>query len=270
MVQGRGGAARAALRVLEERGWAVHRVWSDEWLRRPEEELQRVAAAIERARAARAADPGAARVGGGGARPERKPDALPRHPMAPAVWPYVEADFALPDPGEAHLLPIEQMVEVVTRIVEIEGPIHRDEIARRLARLCGASRAGRRVLEAAGRGLARATRRRLVVREGDFYSLASAARPSLRDRARVRAQSLRRPDMLPPAELRAAALHLAREPDGLTVPDAITRISRLLGLSPVSAPLRAAIQNVLDKLLSEGTLIQNERGHLRERGRSAA
>lgn len=41
---------RLRRQVLEDRGWQVHRIWSADWLHRPEAELQRLLAAIQAAR----------------------------------------------------------------------------------------------------------------------------------------------------------------------------------------------------------------------------
>src|SRR5450432_3270018 len=42
---------RLRQQVLEDQGWFIHRIWSTDWLRSPEESLRRTVAAIENARA---------------------------------------------------------------------------------------------------------------------------------------------------------------------------------------------------------------------------
>jgi hypothetical protein len=186
------------------------------------------------------------------------------------VRPYVKAEITLPDGREPHVLPTEQMVEMLVRIVSSEGPVHRDEIARRLADAAGAALPGRGMTEAVSQGLRRALRRNLIVREGAFYAPAGLNEAPLRDRSSVAAPSLRRPEMLPPAEIRAAALYLARAPAGLAVEHAAEEIGRLLGVDSGDVRLRAAIEPEIERLVREGALSRTEQGTLREGRRSAA
>ena len=82
---------------------------------------------------------------------------------APNTIPYVEADFTVLRNPEPHLLSRERMLEIVRQIIEIEGPIHRDEIARRVTQVCGYTRTGRRIVDAVVAGLKWAEQRGLVV-----------------------------------------------------------------------------------------------------------
>lgn len=165
---------------------------------------------------------------------------------------------------------MEQMVEMLVGIVRAEGPVHREEIARRLASAAGAAPPGHGIMEAVNQGLSRALRRQLIVREGAFYAPAGLDAAPLRDRSAVRSPSLRRPEMVPPAEIRAAALRLARAPRGLAFEHAPEEIGRMLGVEGTGAPLRAAIEPEIERLLRDGALSRTEQGTLREGRRSAA
>ena len=66
--------------------------------------------------------------------------------------------------------------EMVGQIVEIEGPIHRDEIARRVTRVCGYTRTGRRIVDAVAAGLRSAERRGLVAHDRDFLQFVAEMR----------------------------------------------------------------------------------------------
>jgi REase_MTES_1575/Protein of unknown function (DUF3320) len=257
-------------RMLEAQGWIIHRMWCGDWFRRPTQELRRLMGAIEAAREAwqirdrKVIEPLAASDAAGISRRA----AIAATP--PVTRPYVEAEITLPDGCEPHLLPMEQMVETLVRIVRTEGPVHRDEIARRLASAAGAALPGHGIMEAVSQGLGRALRRQLIVREGAFYAPVGLDAAPLRDRSAVRNPSLRRPELLPPAEIRAAALHLARAPVGLAFEHAAEEIGRLLGLEDTGVPSRAAIEPEIERLLRDGALSRTEQGTLREGRRSAA
>ena len=264
--------------VLEDQRWILHRIWSSDWYRQPERELRRLKAALEKARALwaardrtislpRPAGPGIADLT---ARRREHPATNGAAAPGPASVPYQEADQVLPGSAQPHLLSPEPMVEIVTRVIGIEGPVHRDEIARRVTRLCGFERTGKRIAETVERALARALRQDLVVRDGSFFMPADQDEPPVRDRSGVRAQTLRRPEMVPPAEIRAAALLVIRAEFGITPDEIVARVGRLLGFQSTSAALRALIEDELDRLIGERLLVRKATGMIEERQASVA
>ena len=272
---------RLRQQVLEDRGWIVHRIWSADWYRQPERELARVEAAIDEARAVWAARDRAVRR----TAPEAASDARQASPASarePEIGaeidaigvlgvPYEEAEIALPDDMEPDLLPPEAMVHAVRRVVEIEGPVHEDEIARRIARAGGRERAGRRMAAAVERGLAEAQHSGLIACDGGFWRPAGRDEPQARDRSKVRSATLRRPDMIPPSEIRAAAMRvfIHAELDALPA-DIVSRVGRMLGLRTASSGLRAAIEAEIDRLVGERRVVGRSAGTIEERRASAA
>jgi very-short-patch-repair endonuclease len=253
---------RLRQQVLEDQGWILHRIWSTDWLCDPAAELARVAAALEDARARWAVrDESLEATAFVDDADQGQDQAVVRELAAsgvdagpgPLAEPYVEADFDLAGALEPHRLPPERMADLVSEIVAVEGPVHGDEVARRVARLCGLERTGRRIVEAVQQGLARAVRQQRVSRDGRFYMTAGAA-PAIRDRTEVRAATLRRPEMLPPAEVRTAILEVAGAHYGATRGEIATQVGRLLGFQVVSARLRALIEAEIERLLAAGRL----------------
>jgi hypothetical protein len=97
--------------------------------------------------------------------------------------PYVEAAFKISTRQEVHAVPASDLAEVVVQIIEVEGPIHGDELVRRVASLWGLKRAGNRIEESVRRALAEAARRGLVKSTGPFYRLAAQTVVPVRDRS---------------------------------------------------------------------------------------
>src|SRR5690606_4844241 len=131
---------RLRQKVLEDRGWIIHRICSTDWYPHPDEQLRKTVEAIERARTAapRQSDPApnpddpairSAPTAPTDPKDDHEDDATPES----ASDPYVEADFVVRLPVEPHLAGAERLVEIVTRIVAIEKVIHREEVGRRLA-----------------------------------------------------------------------------------------------------------------------------------------
>jgi very-short-patch-repair endonuclease len=259
---------RLRQQVLEDHGWIIHRIWSTDWFRQPQKQLARVVEAIEGAKlqwSIRDRRSDKIKSKSDGARRDIQREWIePVVPSShsPMATPYVAADFTVPGNPEPHLLPREQIVEIVGRIVEIEGPIHRDEIARRVTRVCGYARTGRRIIDVVLAGLDLAERRGLVSKGGDFFQSAIDNVPTVRDRSNVLSQSLRKPEMLPPAEIRAAAIQVICGHLGASAEEVVIHASRALGFQSTSAQLRATIQAELDRLILEGLLERKASGGL--------
>jgi very-short-patch-repair endonuclease len=252
---------RLRQQVLEAHGWIIHRVWSADWYLRPQAELKKIEDAIAAARAewdARDEE---------GFKParavplefegERFEDAdvvtaVVTAAAQPIATRYVEADFAVPRQMEPHEVPLGQMVDYVARIVDLEGPIHLDEIVARIRIMWGLGRAGARIRAAVERAVRTAAEQRLV-EGGPFY-----AKPGLpigvRDRAQVQSATLRKPEMLPPAEIEAAAILIVKANYGASRAELVQTLSRCFGFASTSAQLRLALEGGIDRSLAAGTL----------------
>jgi very-short-patch-repair endonuclease len=253
---------RLRQQVLEDRGWILQRVWSTDWFRRPEEQLQKLLAAIDNAQAAWAARNGHHQRAD---RDPASPAVIPRHndvtrqsPEMDATTsvPYEEAEFPVDTTREVHEVPVKQLASVVARIAEIEGPIHHDEITRRVAALWGLKRTGNRIGNAVEAALAEAVHDGRLVQRGLFFQKAGQFPVPLRNREEVRSVYLRKPDYLPPAEIRAALLAVVRMNLGVAREELVTQVARLLGFKVTSSQLHQVIDDEIRLLLSDGDLEQ--------------
>ena len=124
---------------------------------------------------------------------------------SPQIPAYVLAECAVPQGLEPHLTPIAQMAHIARAIVETEGPIHQDEVARRVTSLFGKSRTGSLIATASLKSLMVLKNSSALVEEDGFWMTPSQlVDPSVRDRGSAPI-SLQRADMLSPREIRAAA-----------------------------------------------------------------
>jgi very-short-patch-repair endonuclease len=256
--------------VLEDHGWTIHRIWSTDWFQRPQEQLRRTVATIEAAKAeleARGAEKAEAtnravpikivNVDRGNAAEVSLERSVPR-----LSAPYQEAAFGVPSSTQQiHEVPTGAMAEIVRQIVSVEGPVHADEIVERVRSLWGLQRAGNRIQTAVACGIAAAVRSGTVIKEGNFYSLPGGI-VQVRDRGATTSPSLRRPEVLPPAELRLAALSIIHQNYGAGREEVATIVSRLLGFKATSAQLRATIEQTIEDLLASGALIIGDDGTL--------
>ena len=148
------------------------------------------------------------------------------------------------------------------QIIQVEGPVHADEVARRVTALWGLQRTGGRIVAAVTRGLTNALKRGAIVADGPFYSPGGAERPRIRDRSAVRSSTLRRPEMVPPVEIREAISQLVGLHIGVTREEVITQVSRLLGFKATSSQLREVIGREIDALVSAGQFSEGRNSSL--------
>ncbi|WP_102958224.1 DUF3320 domain-containing protein [Mangrovicella endophytica] len=249
--------------VLEDHGWIIHRIWSTDWFQRPQEQLERTVAAIEAAKAElderaerglaahRAVPIEIVTIDRGEVTEIGLGDAVPEDRTS--VPAYVEATLTRPGSYELHETPVGRMADLVAQVVQVESPVHVDEVVARVRDAFGLQRAGARIQAAVEQGVERAVAHRGVVRDGDFLSLADAE-AIVRDRRNALSAGLRKPEALPPAELRVGILRIVTDNFGATDDEVTGALSRQLGFKATSAQLRAVISAVISDLVERGWL----------------
>lgn len=255
---------RSREQVLVARGWKIHRIWSTDWFHRPEEQLKKVLAALEKARS-NEEEPAEVQV----APPAPIDEAIEREqvdaeaaPTSSSV-PYVEASFAVPVSTPIPDTHSRIRLEVLVRVVEIEGPVHRDEVARRMLTLWGQSKLGSRIVAAIEHTRGVAIDRGMIADDGNgFLTVAGAGENAVvRDRSNVSSSTLRKPDFLPPAEVRQAIRQIVEREIGISPDEVSVALVRLLGLTSSTAALRETASREMGLLLEQGTII-NRSGRL--------
>lgn len=249
--------------VLRDRGWTLHRIWSTDWFNNPDEEVRELAAAIEAARAEAAA--GLAGAGEVAEEDDDDPDhfELPRDATDQKTaeqgsTPYREASFHVSRARDIHEVRQAKLAEIVTRIVEVEGPIHTEEIAQRVSTLWGQSRTGSRVRRAVHQGVARAVRDGEVRLSESCLLPAGQTQTPVRDRSSVQSRSLRRPGMLPPMEIRQCLRELVARHVSAGRDELITTCARRLGYRSTSSRLRGVIDAQIERLTDAGALVEED------------
>lgn len=251
--------------ILEVHGWCIHRIWSTDWFQRPQVEMDKLLNAIAAAKSARnsiastsekavSLEPVVA------IRREEPPS--PSDQAAEALSKiYTQADFK---PGNANLqpheVPVGSMAFTVERIIEVEGPIHTDEIVARVRDLWRLGRAGSRIQAAVVDALNYAAHKGQFVIEDGFYHLRERE-VVVRDRSTADSRTLQKPEMLPPQEIRSAITAIVCDAHGVGRDEAMTAVSRMLGFLKTSQQLRDRIDSQINVLVQSGTL-EDESGVL--------
>ena len=222
--------------VLRGMGWRLYRVWSADWLQRPdgvERELLAAAAdAVANPDPAPGKDVQPQRVWSRPAEAEDTPPAVAFPDYQPALLP------------EGETLPIN---ELVLRVVDTEQPVHRDELCRRLAPALGHDRVDpglRRDVEVSVERL-----KLDDLREEDGFLTRDGFRLTQPRRAGHRSI-----DMIAPEELRLAVYLVVKHSIGATREGVIARVAELLGYERRGPRIQKALENAFDFQVAVGVI----------------
>jgi len=193
----------------------------------------------------------------------------PRRPALSSfqAQPYEIADFKVSVYKEPHETSLETMAKIVKSIIDIEGPIHGEEVSRRIATLWGKERTGSRIaaaVEAALRHRARIDKE-LHSKDDFWFTSAQQVNCPVRDRSSS-PLSVQKAEMLPPLEIAAAAARVLKDNGSVGRDEMTIAIARLLGFQRTGPDLRSAIKRAVDRMIKTGTLVLDQ-GKLVEPGR---
>jgi very-short-patch-repair endonuclease len=245
---------RLRQQILEARGWHIHRVWSTDWYRNRKETIDRLLAAVERARIAPVKSAVMMPIRGTAEAAGVPVANAPVEPMVPSrPWweevPEYKRCTRITQPNYAEEEPW-LIASGVEEVLRVESPIHIDELVRRLSRLYGFARAGSRIRAAIGRAANLLLSERKAERTGAFLRLAGQP-VRLRRRTGDPAAQI---DLISPEEIalairRALDVQYAASPD-----DVLVQASRALGFAATHNDTQATIRDVLDGMLARDEL----------------
>lgn len=237
--------------VLENLGWQFHRIWSTDWFYRREQEILRLETVLKNA--STLLEDGII-VNGANTGDDLRVVGQDRNGDLPIIEvlelptltcpPYEKAGFSIQSSTEPHEVPLSRLMEIIQQIVDIEGPIHEDEIARRLAFVFGKEKAGRRIVEVTNKALQKAkqvTSGDRLLNDGTFWFNASQfENVPVRNRSN-QISSIQKAEMIPPMEIKAA-IKMIVEQSGDAREDEIARaVAKLFGFERVGPALNAII-----------------------------
>ena len=131
--------------------------------------------------------------------------------------------------------------------------MHIDEVTARVRQAWGLQRSGPRIQAAVERGAEAARARGGIERDGSFLALPGQT-VTVRDRSLAGSGTLRRPEMLPPTELRAAIQEVVTGSFGASAEEIVPAVARMLGFKATSAQLRDVVGVQIEELTRDGKL----------------
>jgi very-short-patch-repair endonuclease len=259
---------RLRQQVLENLGWRIHRIWSTDWFNHQKRELQRTLGVIEQATLRRAVSSG----------PERRDALRALGAMSSSGIERVNAaqddeagtaravTYELSAPNvslrgsELHEVPSSRLAEWIVEVVKVEGPVHKDEVARRIADAAGIRRIGNRIEVAISTAISSAVRAKLIERRQEFLWPVGMKSPTVRDRSGL-PNSCRKLEFVSPEEIAQAILAVIASAYGIDLADVPQASCRLLGFARTSEEMTALVDRIAKKLVSDGKLEAKD-GHV--------
>lgn len=263
---GRGWAALPTVRdrerlveeVLHGLGWRVARVWSTAWLKQREQ----VVARLERMLAdAMVSEPCTASPGGEvpvSPSPQDAPDA--RSQMLPGVQPYRAYRGSRRGSRDDLLgLSPSKLAALLKQIVQVEWPIHRDELARQVCSLYGTTARGeaKALIDEA---IDRVTGQGGFTLRGDFVWMPGQTLPPVRWRGGE--QAVTDPRLIDPHEVAAAAVLAAKLEYGIPADDLPAAALRTMGFKRTGPQLAALARTGVELAIAAGQLRADAAGFL--------
>ena len=254
---------RLRQQILESMEWRIYRIWSTDWYRNREEAERNLLTAVGTAVQEKDRVPAYA--------PEpikspEEPDSAAVMPttVTPDVYevavstPYVACtSLGISTRGDLHETSIPNLATAVLRVVEVEGPIHIDEVIRRIRILWGLGRAGERIRKAIQQATEMAEQNRKIVRRGDFLWIPEDQTMVARTRS---GDPPARIELICDEEIGQAVQNVLAAQHATLPPDLVVAASRLLGFQVTHEGTAKRISIVIDSLLQSGALLQRPNG----------
>lgn len=245
--------------VLKDRGWQIHRIWSTDWFKNSQRELNKTVEAIESAKVYK---PVAEEIVEANS-PAVVRDGEVNSPSIGQGTPRYETANLNISTGNNELYTISRdtLGLWISEVVETESPVHISDVARRVANAVGVRRVASRIQQAIDEGARNAVRKGRIRAQGGFLWKPTMDEPNVRDRSQLSAAS-RKIELIAPEELAGAVHIVVTSSYGIDRGDIPQRVSRILGFKQSSENMRAIIEDVITEMILDGRIRDDGTGHL--------
>jgi hypothetical protein len=187
---------------------------------------------------------------------------LERHELVVESTAVEAEDYVLARPAlhtygrELHELSAREWVRAVQSIVDVEGPVHINQVAKRIIDAAGVRRVGRRIRHCLEDATDRAERAGRISRRGDFLWQQGMKRPpAVRSHANVPG-FVRRLDQIAPEEIMLAVATLVAHSFGMRSQDIAPAVGSLLGYGRTGEEMARQINALVESMVAGRQLVK--------------
>jgi very-short-patch-repair endonuclease len=247
--------------VLEGLGWRIYRIWSSDWFRNPEKALKRAVEAIEQAKIYWTGIDGTDTTVRVKSIPKATSIARGKETQQDGPGlnsaPYQAAAIIVKlGTRELHQVLASELAKYVENIADIEGPVHREVVIRRVTTGAGVQRAGNRIQKAINKAISAAARSKKIQLRGNFVWPSCDKPLEVRDRS-VLDQEEKKLEFIAPEEIALALEQMVIRSYSVTRDEAITRCLNRLGFSRTTGGARRIVEAILTEMLRQGRILSN-------------
>ncbi|WP_132054534.1 DUF3320 domain-containing protein [Pseudocnuella soli] len=243
---------RLRQQVLEAMGWRMHRIWSTDWFRNPEQELRRVVNAIEQSWKQQLDVPEEDDLPATDTSLVREEVIEEKNQLEPYEVAKLPTEIAS---KEVHLHPVGKMSRWVEMVVATESPVHEEEIVRRMVEAAGVTRIGPRIRDHIRLAIRFTEGSGRIERKESFLWYAGHAAPPLRNRSALSAAS-KKFKYIAPEEIAGVLLKVVGDAVAIDPEAAFPLVAKALGFSRVTEEMRQDILKVIPSLVQADILLQ--------------
>ena len=227
--------------VLESLGWKIHRVWSTDWFRDSASEMRKILEAVEKAKLDKAQLPAPKPV------PVPEPEEEEFEEVVPdgveetfedskerPVYTLAELDISLPEDQEFHDIHHQTLASWIVRVVDCEGPVHVDEVLKRIRESLEISRTTQKIKTYFQKTLETCLKMERVEYMGEFLTIPGRDF-FLRNRSEVPTK-YRKADLVPDQEYQLAILEVIRTAFEIQKDEIPGHVVDLLGVPSATRP----------------------------------
>ena len=243
--------------VLEGLGWTFHRIWSTDWFRNRQQELQRVVAAIETAKNAASYEQQIpSTIPAATEHVIERGDATTGEDML-LTERYVSARLNPVLDQQLHQTDASKLAVMVKNIVSIEAPVHIAVVIARLMEAYGVVRAGSRITASIEDAVAYGVNRRMFEQRKEFLYAVGGEPVGARDRS-LFAPADKKIEWVAPEEIDAALLESVRLGFTLNMEEAVSSTISMLGFGRATQKIAAAVEDRLNNLIKTNRVVMTD------------
>jgi len=252
--------------VLEGLGWRFHRIWSTDWFRNPYKETERLKESIEQAQrfyeefeANGILAPGELVSAATEFKPiERFESSEKINNIKVNAYVLSSNNLDIPYHAEIYSLRLDQVGTALCKVIEIEGPVHVKEAAKRLAESAGFSRVGGKILGHVKKAAIYGQKNGwLHIDKRDFLFANSTKPVSVRDRSNLPVAS-KKIELVPHEEIKEALVTAISAGFSLSKDEAISETLSMMGFQRSTANAKEQVNIVLQELARNGQVKIND------------
>jgi len=159
--------------------------------------------------------------------------------------------------GELHEQSIRKLITAIEAVVKVEGPVHFDEVVRRIRTLWGLKRTGDRIRGAVRKAALSAKKKGLIRWRRDFLWSSSQRGIQVRRRETDPPPNI---DLISDGEIIEGVKLVLKRQHATLLDDLALKTGRVLGMQAVRAATTKRIKTVIRKLVALGTLQKTSSG----------